>query len=103
MNGKRCPTHPGILLREDVLPALNLTKSRAADLLGVSRAYLYRLLDGDVPMSVEMCLKVGKFAGNGGRLWWNMQATYNLWQAEHDPKIRKVVKQVPSYKELLNA
>ena len=32
-NPKRCPTHPGALLREDILPALNLPKTAIADAL----------------------------------------------------------------------
>lgn len=31
------PTHPGAVLREDVLPALDITQGRLAELLGVSR------------------------------------------------------------------
>lgn len=99
----RNPTHPGVLLGEDVLPALSMNAAEAAEALGVSRAFLYRLIAGQVPMSAEMCLKVGKLAGNGARLWMNMQAHFNLWQAEHDPKVVKSLKQVPSYKELMRA
>jgi plasmid maintenance system antidote protein VapI len=33
----RCPTHPGELLRADVIPATGKTRSEIAILLGVSR------------------------------------------------------------------
>lgn len=101
MNHKtRCPTHPGVLLREVALSGLGLSVSKAAEHLSVSRAYLHRLLDGKVPMSMEMCMKVGKLAGNGPRLWANMQAAYDLWQAENDPAVQRAVKKIPSYREL---
>ena len=100
---QRCPTHPGILLREDVMPALGMTKSQTAEVLGVSRTYLYKLLDGEVPMSVEMCLKVGELAGNGARLWMNMQSSYNLWFAEHDPKVKKSIDKISSFRERVHA
>ena len=30
-NPARCPTHPGALLREDILPALGMTKTEIAE------------------------------------------------------------------------
>jgi antitoxin HigA-1 len=36
----RCPTHPGELLRETVLPAVDLTKVEIADALAISRTHL---------------------------------------------------------------
>ena len=43
-NPNRCPTHPGALLREDILPALKLPKTAIADELGISRQHLYDIL-----------------------------------------------------------
>ena len=40
------PPHPGETLREDVLPALGLSVTDAADQLGVTRAALSRVLNG---------------------------------------------------------
>ena len=40
---KREPTHPGEILREDVLPALRMNVSQAARELGVSRQLLHRI------------------------------------------------------------
>ena len=40
------PPHPGLLIREDVLPELGLTVTEAAKQLGVSRVTLSRLLNG---------------------------------------------------------
>ena len=43
-NPDRCPTHPGALLRADVIPATDKTKAEIAQLLGISRQHLYDVL-----------------------------------------------------------
>ena len=70
---KRPPIHPGEILREDVLQTLGLFVSEAARRLGVSRQQLHRILAGTHPMTTEMALRIGKFAGNGPGLWLRMQ------------------------------
>lgn len=78
---EREPTHPGEILREDVLPALRLSVSEAARQLGVSRVTLHRILAGTHPVSAQMAVRLGKFCGNGPRLWLRMQAEHDLWKA----------------------
>ncbi len=79
------PPHPGGILREDVLPALNLTVTDAAAQLGVTRAALSRVLNERAAISPEMALRIEKWLGveNGGRadVWLAEQASYDLWQA----------------------
>jgi addiction module HigA family antidote len=79
---ERPPIHPGEILREDVLPALGLSVSEAARRLGVSRQQLHRVLACTHPITTEMALRVGKFAGNGPALWLRLQQAYDLWHAE---------------------
>ena len=80
----RVPTHPGAILREDVLPALDMSVSGVAKALGVSRQQLHRILAETAPITPEMALRIGKFCGNGPDLWLRMQATRDLWQARQD-------------------
>lgn len=80
---KRPPVHPGEVLREDVLKNLGLSVSEAARRLGVSRQQLHRLLACTHPITTEMALRIGKFAGNGPGLWLRMQQAYDLWHAEN--------------------
>lgn len=79
---KRKPTHPGEILREDVLPALGISVSEAARKLGISRQQLHRVLACTHPITTEMALRIGKFAGNGPGLWLRMQQAHDLWHAE---------------------
>ena len=79
---KRAPTHPGELLREDVLPELKLSVSEAARRLGVSRQQLHRILGCTHPITVEMALRIGRLAGNGAGVWLRMQQAHDLWHAE---------------------
>jgi addiction module HigA family antidote len=79
---KGIPTHPGAILREDVLPALKLTVTEAAKRLRVTRQQLHRILAEHSGISPEMALRLGKFCGNGPHLWIRMQEAYDLWQAE---------------------
>ncbi|HTT07670.1 MAG TPA: HigA family addiction module antitoxin [Gammaproteobacteria bacterium] len=90
---KLAPIHPGVLLRDDVLPALGISVSEAARLLRISRQTLHRVLAGTVAVSPEMALKLGKFCGNGPELWIRMQAAYDLWCAEQ--RLRNELKLIP--------
>lgn len=78
----RPPVHPGEILREDVLPDLGMSVSKAAESLGVTRQALHRVLAGTAAVSPEMALRIGKFCGNGPEIWLRMQAAYDLWHAE---------------------
>jgi len=79
---KRKPTHPGAILREDVLPHLGMSVSEFARNLGVSRQTLHAVLAERSGVSPEMALRLGALLGNGPQLWVDMQTKYDLWQAE---------------------
>lgn len=76
------PTHPGELLREDVLPASGLTVAAAAKALGVSRQTLHGVLACRQSVTPDMALRLGKLFGNGPELWLRMQQAHDLWEAE---------------------
>ena len=79
------PPHPGAILRDDVLPALNLSVTAAARELGVTRAALSRVLHGHAGISPEMALRIERWLGveRGGRaeVWAGMQLDHDLWRA----------------------
>ena len=79
------PPHPGSILREDILPELNLSVTEAAKQLGVSRVSLSRLINEKAAISPGMALKIENWLGveNGGRaeLWAGMQLDYDMWNA----------------------
>ena len=74
------PLHPGLTLRDDVLPALGLTVTQAAAQLDVSR-----VLNARAAISPEMALRIDAWLGveRGGeaRLWLAEQSAYDVWQA----------------------
>jgi antitoxin HigA-1 len=79
------PPHPGIKLRDDVLPELGLSVTQAATQLVVPRARLSRVLNGRAAVSVDMALRIEAWLGIGrggdARLWLAEQCAYDLWQA----------------------
>ena len=88
----RKPTHPGAVLKHDVLPALGLSVSAAAQRLGVSRQFLHKILADQSPVTAPMALRIGKFCGNGPELWLNMQQACDLWDARRElaPEIARI-------------
>jgi len=83
MSSKRKPTHPGEILREDVIKLLNLTVTEAAEKLGVTRKTLSALLNCRASMSPEMAVRIGKATGTSPESWLFMQAKLDLWYAEN--------------------
>ena len=76
---KRKPTHPGALLREDVLPALRMTHAEFARLLGVSRFDVDELISEKRPLSPEMAVRIGILLRTSPESWLLMQHAVDLW------------------------
>lgn len=80
------PPHPGLTLRDDVLPALGLGVTQAAEQLGVSRVALSRMLNGRAAISPDMALRIeawlGVDRGGDARVWLAEQSAYDVWQAQ---------------------
>ena len=89
------PAHPGELLREEVLPALNLTVTEAARQLGVSRQMLHSILAQRSAVSPEMAVRLGRFCGNGAGFWLRLQTAHDLWHAER--RLRDEILKIPEH------
>jgi len=78
------PSHPGLTIKEDILPALGMSVAEAADQLGVTQAALSHLINGRAAISPEMALRIERWLGvkNGGsaNVWLSQQAGYDRWQ-----------------------
>ena len=80
---KRVPTHPGAILRANVLPSLPGRSVRPfARNVGLSRQTLHSVLAERSGVSAEMALRLGTLLGNGPQLWLDLQTKFDLWQAE---------------------
>jgi addiction module HigA family antidote len=89
-NPNRCPTHPGALLREDMIPATGKSKTEIADMLGISRQHLYDILRERKPVSPAVAVRLGKLFGDGAGVWARMQAAYDTWHAERDEDVSEI-------------
>jgi len=78
----RKPTHPGEVLREDVLPAMQESVSGFAKSTGMSRQSIHAILACRRAISPEAALRIGAVVGNGARIWLAMQMEFDLWQTE---------------------
>jgi len=107
MNAMFNPPHPGETLREDVLPALDMSVTEAAAALGVTRAALSRVVNGKAAISPEMALRLECWLGveHGGRadVWLRMQVSYDLARAKKQSGvvIRKIKPVEPERLEAL--
>ena len=82
------PPHPGETLKEDVLPALGLTVTEAAEQLGVARVTLSRMINGHAAISADMAIRLAQWLGGSAEIWLRLQLQYDLWHAEKNSKIK---------------
>lgn len=91
---KRKPTHPGAVLREDVLPALAMSQTELAKRLGVSRLSVSELLLEKRALSADMAVRVAILTNTTPESWLRMQEAVDLWELERDPKRYKHIEPI---------
>lgn len=74
----RKPTHPGAILREDVLPALGMTQTELTRRLVVSRLTVSELLAEKRGLSADLAVRLGKLTGTTPESWLRMQEALDL-------------------------
>jgi antitoxin HigA-1 len=79
-NPNRKPTHPGAILREDVLPALGMTQTEFARRLAVSRLTVSELLHEKRGLSADLAIRLGKLTDTTPESWLRMQETLSIWE-----------------------
>jgi addiction module HigA family antidote len=73
------PAHPGAILLEMYIKPMKVTITEAADALGVSRKHVSAIINGRVPVTPDMAMRLAGVFGTEAELWVNMQAQYDLW------------------------
>ena len=72
------PPHPGDLIKTEVIEALGLTVSKAAEILKVRRATLSDLVHGKAALTPEMALRIEKAFGPDMDHLLRMQLAYDV-------------------------
>jgi addiction module HigA family antidote len=81
-NPNRRPTHPGAILREDILPALKMTQTELAERLDVSRLTVSEILHEKRGLSPEMAVRIGLLLATSPESWLRMQEAVDLWEVQ---------------------
>jgi addiction module HigA family antidote len=84
------PPHPGEGLREDHLPALEISKAEFARALGVSRQTVYDLLEERYSLTAEMAVRLEAVVGGSAESWLTLQMEHDLWHARRNVDVSKL-------------
>ncbi len=91
----RKPTHPGAILREDVLPSLRMSQGEFAQRLGVSRVTVNTLLKERRDLSVELAARIARLLRHTPESWLRMQMAVDLWRVAQDKSLIASIKPLP--------
>lgn len=82
LNRPARPAHPGEVIA-DILDDLQINPADFAQILGVSTGMVNDIIEGRIPVTADMAIRLGKAFGNGPRLWLNLQQKVDIWDACH--------------------
>jgi addiction module HigA family antidote len=82
------PPHPGSSVREDCLKPLELSITKGAKVLGVTRQALNNVVNGKAGISPEMAIRLDKAFGGTAEGWLALQTAFDLAEARR--KIRSI-------------
>ena len=72
------PVHTGEVIA-DLLEDLEMTTIDFAKKLDVSAETVEAIIQGRIPVTVDMAIRLGKALGNGPQLWLNLQQKVDIW------------------------
>jgi addiction module HigA family antidote len=86
------PPHPGHSIKDACLDPLGLSVTEAAQVLGIARHTLSRVVNGRAGISADMAIRLEKAGWSNAGHWLRLQSAYDLAQArrrEHEIKVKR--------------
>lgn len=90
------PPHPGDIIKTEIIEALDLNVTKAAEILRVRRATLSDLLHGKSALSPEMALRIEKAFGPDMDHLLRMQLAYDVAKTREHAREIDVERYVPA-------
>ena len=86
------PAHPGEILKSMYLEPMGVSITKAADALGVSRKHVSAIVNGRVPVTPDMAVRLAGVFGTEPEIWINLQAQHDLWVVSKQtrPKVKRL-------------
>lgn len=86
------PAHPGEILKAMYLEPMGISITKAADALGVSRKHVSAIVNGRVPVTPDMAVRLAGVLGTEPEIWINLQAQHDLWVVSRQtrPKVKRL-------------
>ncbi len=78
------PVHPGVFIREDVLPFIEPDQVEFARALGIDPGRLEAIVQEKEDIDTDIALRLGRALGNDARFWLALQIDYDVWNAERN-------------------
>jgi addiction module HigA family antidote len=75
----KAPSHPGEILQTMYLDPLNVTITRAAEALGVSRKHVSAIANASASVTPDMAARPTTVFGPSVQFWVNLQAQCDVW------------------------
>ena len=90
---KEClPSYAGQILKSGFIEEYNLSISTVADLLGMTREHLSRILNGHTPITPDIASRLEVLTKTPASQWLSMQAEYDLYMMEQNTEFKKYKK-----------
>lgn len=90
--------HPGEILKEEFLEPMGITVYRLSKETGLSQTRLSQIINGKRSITAETAVKLGKFFGVTAEFWMNLQAFYDIEEAQK--LYRKDIRSIHTFRGL---
>jgi addiction module HigA family antidote len=86
-------SHPGEILKMEIVEGRGLTIGKASELLAVTRTTLSNIMNGKAAITPNIALRIETVFGGSARLWVRLQSSFDLDVAKKNfkknpPKIK---------------
>jgi addiction module HigA family antidote len=71
-------SHPGEILKMEIVEGRNLTIGKAAELLDLTRPTLSNIMNGKAGITPNVALRIETVFGGSAKFWVRLQASYDL-------------------------